>query len=165
MSIFSWSGATAIASTARASPDGRRTSATSATRASAATHTPRPRCQDATCPRSRALNPTVPPSCPALSPLRALAAHIGVEQRVKQMVLPDAVNSQIAARQAFALESRLLEKLDRGRIGRKAGRLEPVQLERVEDERNDGADAGGHIALVGVVRADPIAERAGLRDT
>src|SRR4029079_11172371 len=40
--------------------------------------------------------------------------------------------------------------------------LEPVQLERIEYERDNSADGSCHIPLPGMLVADPIAEGAGL---
>src|SRR5262245_14142408 len=91
-----------------------------------------------------------------------LATRVSVEQRVKQVILPNTVDSQIATREPFALETGLFQQSDRGRVARDAGRLEPVQFERVEHKGHDGTDACGHIALIGVFGSDPIAERAGL---
>ena len=85
-----------------------------------------------------------------------------VEQRVKQMILPQAIDPQIATRQSFALEARSLEQPDRRRVVREARRLQPVQLQRIEYKRNNRADRRGHVSAIGVFRPDPIAERARL---
>src|SRR4029079_3497433 len=46
--------------------------------------------------------------------------------------------------------------------GWEAGLWEPVQLERIEHERDNSANGGRHIPLLGMRGADPVAERAGL---
>src|SRR5262245_46173315 len=126
MSIFSWLGSTEIASIAWASRDGKIRSAASRQSASKAASPPHRRAGAAS-PRLEARNSAIPPPS-QLAPRRALNARVGLEQRVKQVVLPDAVDPQIATRETLALETCSLQKLDRGLVGRQAGRLQPVQF-------------------------------------
>ena len=53
------------------------------------------------------------------------------------MVLPDAVDAEIRAGIALALEAGLFQKLDRGDVGGDAGGLQPVQPQEVERDRNE----------------------------
>src|SRR5262245_21018445 len=159
MSILSWLGSTWIASMARACEAAKRQAATATAQAMAPIGPIRRRL-DAALPVIEALNS---PFLPDLSRRSArLTTRVSVEQRVKQMILPNAVDSQIATREPLALETGLFQQSDRGRVARDAGRLEPVQFERVEHEGHDGTDGRGHIALVRVFGPDPIAKRARL---
>ena len=95
-------------------------------------------------------------------PYRLLTETVAFKQRVKQMILPHAVDLQIAARHPLAGEASPLQELDGGDIGGQARSLEPVQLERIEYERDNSADGRCHIPLPGMLGADPIAEGTGL---
>src|SRR5262245_57255239 len=159
MSILSWLGSTWIASTARACDAAKRQAATAMAQAMAPIG-PIKRRLGAALPVTEALNSPFLPD--AFRRSARLTTRVSVEQRVKQMILPNAVDSQIATREPFALETGLFQQSDRGRVARDAGRLEPVQFERVEHEGHNGANGCGHITLIGVFGPDPIAERAGL---
>src|SRR2546425_663551 len=63
-----------------------------------------------------------PVSCP----------RIVLQQGKKIMILPNAVDLQIAARPAFALEAGLLEHRRGSEVVRQAGGLQPMQAERHE---------------------------------
>src|SRR3954471_639185 len=80
------------------------------------------------------------------------------------MILPAAVDAEILPGIAFALEAGLFQQLHGRRVGRNAGRFQPVQPNGVERERDQGANRCRHIALPGEWKPDPIAETAGLRD-
>src|SRR6185437_2566935 len=95
---------------------------------------------------------------------RPESSGIILDSGVKQMVLPGPVDAQIAARIALALEARFFKQTDRSGIGRYAGRLQPMQPQRAEAERNQGAHRRRHVAFAGKRRADPIADAAGLGD-
>src|SRR6187200_451701 len=60
------------------------------------------------------------------------AAKILMQQAEQQMVLPDAVDAEIAPRQPLAGEAAFLQHPDRGRIGGNAGGLDAVQIEFAE---------------------------------
>ena len=80
------------------------------------------------------------------------------------MILPEAVDLEIAARHTFALEAGFLQHARGGIVVRQACRLQPVQPERDEGERQHGLDGVRHVAATDVGRADPVADRGGLRD-
>src|SRR3954471_8915937 len=80
------------------------------------------------------------------------------------MVLPTAVDAEILPGIAFALEAGLFQQPHGRRVGRNAGRFQPVQPNGVERERDQGANPCRHIALAREWKPDPIAETAGLRD-
>src|ERR1035437_9778018 len=92
---------------------------------------------------------------------------IGVvlEPCIKQMILPYPIDAQIVARIALALKAGLLQQADRGGIARNAGRLQAMQPQRPEAERDQSAHRRGHVAFAGERRAGPVADAAGLRDT
>ena len=69
-----------------------------------------------------------------------LLPRIVAKQAVKQVVLPASIDAQILPRIALAMESDLFEEADRGVVVRQAGRLDPVEVERVEGEADDRAD-------------------------
>src|SRR5262249_35594542 len=74
---------------------------------------------------------------PVIAPKRAISRFCtGVESCIEQMILPRAVDAQIFARVAFALESGPLEEANRGHISRDASGLQPVQAQNVEGRRN-----------------------------
>src|SRR5262245_38159630 len=113
-----------IASMAWEKPPGSRRTAASMAEASAAVR--RPRCWDgAASPRAETLraetlraktlraeafNSAIPPPSSLPFAMSALAARVGVEQPIKQMVLPDAVNSQVTPRKSLALEPGFLQE-------------------------------------------------------
>src|SRR5262245_28969132 len=78
------------------------------------------------------------------------------------MVLPVAIDPQIATGTPFAPEACPLQQLDRRRVVGQASCLKPVQLKRVEHEGNYRAHSRSHVALLRVFGTDPVAERAGL---
>src|SRR5262245_26548370 len=57
---------------------------------------------------------------PMAPPIGSLTASVGFKQRVQDMILPQAVDLQIAARHPLACEAGPLQKLDRGDIGGQA---------------------------------------------
>ena len=61
-------------------------------------------------------------------------SRIVLQQGEKIMILPNAVDLQVAARHAFALEARLLEHARGGQVVRQARGLQPMQAERAEGE-------------------------------
>src|SRR6185437_2731606 len=85
---------------------------------------------------------------------RPESSGIILDSGVKQMVLPGPVDAQIAARIALALEARFFKQTDRSGIGRYARRLQPMQPQRSEAERNQGAHRRRHVAFAGKRRAD-----------
>src|ERR1041384_4496542 len=87
-----------------------------------------------------------------------------LQPTIEQMVLPDAIDAQIFARVALANEAGVFEETDRTGIAGNAGRLEPVQPQRVEGKWNDGAHCRGHVAVAEERQAHPVAEAARLRD-
>ena len=82
----------------------------------------------------------------------------------KNMIPPCAVDLEVAARIALALEAVALENGDRRRVVGDAGRLDAVQPQLREREIDDRRDRAGHASLAGVRRAHPVAERTRLRD-
>src|SRR5438067_4759531 len=81
------------------------------------------------------------------------------------MVLPEPIDAQILAGKPLAAESGLLQKPDRGDVGRNAGRLDAMQPQRAEREGQDGCDRRRHVPLPRIGRAHPIAETASLSAT
>src|SRR5712672_2546821 len=90
--------------------------------------------------------------------------RIVLEARKQQMILPDPVDAQILPRIALAQKAAPLEQTDRSRIGLDAGRLDPVQAQRLEAKGQHGFDGGGHVAIPCETHAQPIADAAGLSD-
>jgi len=80
------------------------------------------------------------------------------------MILPDPIDPQIGPCVAFPDKSRPFQQFDRGFIMRQAGSFDPVQPERGEGVDGHCPDGGGHQALPGVWRADPISERPRLHN-
>src|SRR5437016_8574594 len=80
------------------------------------------------------------------------------------MVLPFAIDLQIAAGKPFLLEARLDEKGLGRFVCREAGGLDAMQPQGLKDERQERANGVLHIALAREPFADPVAERAALRD-
>src|SRR6266540_1098825 len=78
------------------------------------------------------------------------AAEILMQQAEQQMVLPDAVDAEIAPRQALAGESAFLQHADRGRIGGNAGGLDAVQVELPEQRRQQYPECCAHVAAMGM---------------
>src|SRR4051812_2155287 len=90
--------------------------------------------------------------------------RVVLQTRIEQVVLPLAVDAEVLARVALALEAGLLQQPDRGLVGRDARGLEAVQPQIAERERDERAHRGRHEALPRKWPADPIADRARLRD-
>src|SRR5262245_66194663 len=80
------------------------------------------------------------------------------------MVLPDAVDAEIAPREALAGEAALLQDPDRGRIRGDAGGLDAMQIELSEQCRQQHAQRRGHVAAMRKRLTNPIADGAGLYD-
>src|SRR6185437_7293887 len=93
-----------------------------------------------------------------------LPAKILVQQAEQQMVLPDAVDAEIAPREPLAGKAAFLQHPDRRRIRRDTGRLDPVQIELAEQGRQQNAQRRGHVAAMGMWLSDPIADGARLHD-
>src|SRR4029079_15757300 len=85
--------------------------------------------QEGAPPRIEALNSAIPPPSSA-----GLWVRIGIEPRVKQVALPNAVHPQVATRAARAVYTRLFQEFDRRRAGRQTGRFQAVQFELIEHE-------------------------------
>src|SRR5215831_16037319 len=81
------------------------------------------------------------------------------------MVAPLAVNLQVAAREPLLAESDLGEQVFRRFVRGQAGGFDAVQPERGKDERYQRARGVEHVTLAREALADPVAERAALRDT
>src|SRR5450631_1841001 len=64
-----------------------------------------------------------------------LAAKILMQQAEQKVVLPDAIDTEIASRQAFAVKATFLQHPDRGRIGGNAGGLDAMKIEFPEQRR------------------------------
>src|SRR3977135_3422988 len=87
-----------------------------------------------------------------------LGPRIVLRQGEEIVILPKAVDLEIAARHSFALEAGLLQHACGGGIVRQAGRLQPVQPERDEGEGQNGRDAVRHVPAADVRCADPVAD-------
>src|SRR6267142_2771115 len=93
-----------------------------------------------------------------------LAAKILVQQAEQQVVLPDAIDAEIASRQTFAVKSAFLKHPDRRRIGGNAGGLDAVKIEFAEQRRQQHAQRRRHVALMCMGLPDPVPDRSGLHD-
>src|SRR5205085_744929 len=91
--------------------------------------------------------------------------RVAMQPGKQQMVLPEPVDAQILAGKSLATESGLLQKPDRGDVGRNAGRLDAMQPQRAECEGQDGRDRRRHVPLPRIGRPHPVAEAARLRAT
>src|SRR5258708_1324178 len=63
------------------------------------------------------------------------AAKILMQQAEQQMILPDAVDAEIAPRQALAGKTAFLQHPDRCRIGGNAAGLDPIQIDLANHAR------------------------------
>src|SRR5882757_828957 len=106
----------------------------------------------------------IPPDPIHLFADRPLAAKILVQQAEQQVVLPDAVDAEIASRQTFAIESAFLEHPDRRRIGGNAGGLDAVKIELTEQRRQQHAQRRRHVAAMCMGLPDPVPDRSGLHN-
>ncbi len=61
-------------------------------------------------------------------------AKILVQKAEQQMVLPDAVDAEVAPRHSFAGEAAFLQHADRGGIGGNAGGLDAVQIQFADSD-------------------------------
>src|SRR5689334_7608293 len=95
-------------------------------------------------------------------PRRGSRRRIVLEAGKEQVVLPGAVDAQIFAGEAFTAEPGLLEQADRRDVGGDAGRLDAMQPQRLERERNDELDRRRHVALARIGCPHPVAQIAGL---
>src|SRR5262249_33972544 len=91
-------------------------------------------------------------------------AQIAAQKCIEHVVLPAAVDAQILAGIALLADPQLLQQTAAGGVVRQAGGLEAVQSEAVEDEQHERPQRLGHVALAGVVLADPVAEVGRLGD-
>ena len=80
------------------------------------------------------------------------------------MILPCAIDLEIAPGQALTLEAAAAEECNRCGIARQAGRLEPVQGQVFEGKLLDQRQRRRHVALAREGGADPIAQRGALGD-
>src|SRR5580658_8006896 len=80
------------------------------------------------------------------------------------MVLPLAIDLQITPRKTFLPKSRLGEQTFGRIVGRQARGFDAMEPQCLENEGHKRAHRVEHIALSGEALADPIAERAALRD-
>src|SRR4051812_20308145 len=110
---------------------------------------------------------------PRGSRVARLRGHSGVkrgssrfflEQREQQMVGPGAVDQQVTARQSFLAKAGAGQKVLGSRVIDQARRLDAVQAQGLEDERDQGLNSVGHIALAREFGADPVAQGAALGD-
>src|SRR4051794_7653597 len=95
-----------------------------------------------------------------LKPTRRLMFDEGVED----MIAPGAVDFEIGAGKALALEAVAFEQAYRGDVLRQAGRLDAVQAKRRKTVPRRRRDRARHAPLAGIARAHPIAECRCLRD-
>src|ERR1700749_4027783 len=79
------------------------------------------------------------------------------------MVAPSPVDPEEASRITLALKAVALERRDRRRILRDAGRFDPVQPQPRERELDRRGDRARHAPLAGVRGSHPITERSALR--
>src|SRR6266508_2607786 len=92
------------------------------------------------------------------------AAKILMQQAEQQVVLPDAVDAEIAPRQALAAEAAFLQHPDRRRIGGNAGGLDAVKIELAEQRWQQHPQGRRHVAAMRMRLPDPVPDRAGLHD-
>src|SRR6266487_5693983 len=92
------------------------------------------------------------------------AAEILMQQAEQQMVLPDAIDAEIAPRQPLAGEAAFLQHPDRRRIGGDAGGLDAVEIELAEQRRQQYAQRRRHVAAMRMRLSDPVPDGAGLHD-
>src|SRR5580692_4906399 len=85
------------------------------------------------------------------------------QQSEQGVILPLAVDLDIAPRHTFLPEACFGEQISGGIVGRQTGRFDPVQSERFEYKWYQSADCVGHVTLSCESFTHPIAESAGLR--
>src|SRR5262249_35028447 len=97
--------------------------------------------------------------CRALSspPCRASCPRVVLQEGEEIVILPGAVDLEIAACRAFTREAGLLQHALGGVVVRQACRLQPVQAKGSKGEGQAGLDRVGHVAVADVWRPDPIA--------
>src|SRR5258707_5400054 len=83
------------------------------------------------------------------------AAKILMQQAKQQMVLPDAVDAEIAPRQPLAAEAAFLQHPDRGRIGRDAAGLDAGKIQFAEQRGQQYAQRLRHVAPMPMQFSDP----------
>src|SRR5690348_2039938 len=79
------------------------------------------------------------------------------------MILPLALDKQVAFRDSFLAEACFQQQISRRLVGWNTGRFDSMHAQRGEDERNQGAHRRMHVTLAREALADPVAERAALR--
>src|SRR6266852_3336915 len=109
--------------------------------------------------RRSSLGPSLGPSLGSGS-----AAKILMQQPEQQVILPDAVDAEIAPRQPLAAEAAFLQHPDRGRIGGDAGGLDAVKIELAKQRRQEHAQRRRHVAAMRMGLPDPISDGTGLHD-
>src|SRR6185295_1316902 len=75
-----------------------------------------------------------------------LAAQVVLQQSKQIMVLPNAVDLEIAARAPLARKSGLFQDARGGNVVRQTGGLEPMQAQDVEGKRQHAAHGMAHVA-------------------
>src|SRR5271154_1848979 len=80
------------------------------------------------------------------------------------MVLPLAIDLDVAPRHALLTKTRLCKEISRWIVRRQACRFDSMQPQCPENKRHERANRVVHVALTGESLAHPIAESAGLRD-
>src|SRR5690349_8131259 len=80
------------------------------------------------------------------------------------MVAPFAVDLQIALGLADFAEAEFCQEVPAGAVLRDAGGIDAVEPQALEGVRQQHADGVGHVAVIGVFLAHPVAEIGGLRD-
>src|SRR5437899_11567965 len=65
--------------------------------------------------------------------------RVVLEAGIEQVILPDPIDAEILSGESLALKSGLLEEPDRRQVCWDAGGLDPMQPQRPESERDQGA--------------------------
>src|SRR5258708_23093035 len=78
------------------------------------------------------------------------------------MILPNPIDTKVLAGKALALEPCFRQKPDRGTIGRDTCSFDPMKLQRLEREGNDGVDCSRHMTSARVSCPHPITQTARL---
>ena len=87
-----------------------------------------------------------------------LAAMLGFEQRVEQVVAPDVAHAEVVAQQSFGTESKFLDQPARSGVIRMDEGLHPVQAEFAKTEAEHRRDRLGRDALPLASGMDDIAD-------
>src|SRR6516165_7814919 len=87
-----------------------------------------------------------------------------VYTRVEEMILPDAVDTQIFAGIALPHKTGLFQKLDRPAIAGNAGGFEAVQPQAGKSKRYHRTHRRRHVAVAHERQTSPVAKASGLGD-